>query len=110
VAGLKGRIDALFAAASAPELVGKGTDSPAFLAWQATSASVIADINAAFEPVKPASHWKDAIDAVVPADTDLGDLAAAIEFLTATRPTFTPVDGGWHVTALGYRAGPAGDH
>lgn len=51
------------------------------------------------------------IDAIVPAKTDLAMLVDAIEFFTATTPVITYAGAeGFHVVALGYRAGPAGDH
>ena len=40
------------------------------------------------------------------------DVLESVRYLTATEPTVTPVDeaGLLHITADGYRAGPAGDH
>jgi hypothetical protein len=55
--------------------------------------------------------WKAPIDTLVPTKTDLAMLVDAIEFFTATKPiiTYAGLDG-FHVVAVGYRAGPAGDH
>ena len=75
-------------------------------------------LSALFDKVRPASHWKDPIDAVVPLTTDeLAALPYAIEFFTATKATITPSTRSdsralyyYHVYADGYRNGPAGDH
>jgi hypothetical protein len=75
-----------------------------------------AELTAAFDLVEPSTHWKDPIDAVVPATADLELIQEAVIHFTATTPTFTrcpsgdPTDCRIRVQADGYRAGPAGDH
>jgi hypothetical protein len=67
-------------------------------------------LDAAFLQVQPKAHWKDPIDAIIAAK-DREIVAEAIEFFTATKASFEiRWDGRLHVTAPGYRAGPAGDH
>lgn len=79
-----------------------------------------ADLNRAFNLVRPASNWKDPIEAVIPVNQK-EIVAAAIEFYTATKPVFSPFlidryaskpvpEGFVRVVAAGYRRGPAGDH
>jgi hypothetical protein len=68
------------------------------------------ELQAAFDKVKPDSHWKDPINATIRA-SDRDVVEAAIIHFTATEPKFT-VEGAYtlRVRAAGYRAGPAGDH
>jgi len=57
--------------------------------------------------------WKAPINCVVvePDATIRRQLAEAVEHYTATEAVFTPLgDGAYHVQAVGYRMGPAGDH
>jgi hypothetical protein len=62
-----------------------------------------------FDLVANPADWKAPIDAVVPIKTDLAMLVDAIEWFTATKPTITYAGAdGFHVAAIGYRAGPAG--
>jgi hypothetical protein len=73
------------------------------------------ELEAAFDRVAPASHWKDPIDTYVhaPEVADRVLIDFAVRFFTATVPIFTPVnerDGVYRVRADGYRCGPAGDH
>jgi hypothetical protein len=78
-------------------------------------------LHAAFRLVADASDWKAPICAVVnvPADEPPAAfralLARAVEYFTATTPTFVEIvtDGlglKLRVEAAGYRRGPAGDH
>lgn len=75
-------------------------------------------LEAVFAKVRPTTHWKDPINAVVPLTSDeLAILPYAVEFFTATVPTIRELSGRtwmalayYSVTAAGYRAGPAGDH
>lgn len=63
------------------------------------------ELEAAFELVKPAIHWKMPIDAIVPADTDLGKLEKAVIFFCGCNmASKTMPDGSIHVTAPGYFA------
>ena len=39
-----------------------------------------------------------------------GDIVESVEYFTATAATVTETAGVLHITADGYRAGPAGDH
>lgn len=65
------------------------------------------ELEAAFALVKPATHWKDRIDALIP-DRDREVVAAAIEHFTATEATFSlDDDGSLRVRSPGYWAGPA---
>lgn len=68
-------------------------------------------LEAAFEQVRSARHWKEPIDAYCRCE-DRVVVAEAIEFFTATVASFyvCGVDGWCRVKAAGYRAGPAGDH
>jgi len=75
-----------------------------------------ARLTRAFNLVKPATHWKDRIDAVVDTATlvaigsDMSELREAVIHFTATTPTMRHIAGGLiRVEADGYRAGPAGD-
>jgi hypothetical protein len=68
-------------------------------------------LRAAFNQICNPVDWKGPINAVVPAC--LADLyCEAIKFMTATDPVrFGNEDRGFvRLIALGYRAGPAGDH
>lgn len=71
---------------------------------------------AAFESVQDEDHWKNPVDAWIPADADVDLVRAAVEHFTATEATVVadydlesnpPVLTGHHVTAPGYWAGPA---
>jgi hypothetical protein len=66
---------------------------------------------------RPGVTWKDPIHAYVTARTlqhcglTLADIKEAVEHYTATEATVTePGEHIYLVTAIGYRAGPAGDH
>jgi len=91
---------------------------PEWDAWVARSAELTSAVNAAWALVAPPTHWKDAVDATVPNEAlhalgaTVDDLMVAVEFITATTPTVTPLPDldSVRVTAAGYRAGPAGDH
>jgi hypothetical protein len=69
----------------------------------------------AFDRVKDPADWKAPIAANV-LDSQMDITIAAIVHFTATSPRFVQAgrnDKGeaiFHVTSLGYRAGPAGDH
>jgi hypothetical protein len=73
-------------------------------------------LDKAFDVVKDQTDWKAPIDVILSGDTSLEDLAlytAAIQFFTATEAKINYgdyIDGGFRITAPGYRAGPAGDH
>lgn len=75
-----------------------------------------ARLDRAFKLVQPKSHWKDAVDATVHLDTlgtaqvSLEDIRAAVVHFTGTVPTLKLENGACRVTAIGYRAGPCGDH
>lgn len=61
-----------------------------------------------FDLVKPESHWKDKINAVVPFDADLTGIREAVIHFTGSVPTFQPVMDGdkqvYCVFAAGYWA------
>lgn len=63
-----------------------------------------ADLNAAFERIKPTGHWKNRIDAVVGLTDHERDLTReAIVFFTGSIPTFEVVEHGkYRVRAAGY--------
>ena len=63
----------------------------------------------AFDLVAPKTHWKDPINAVVKADAVLV-VVAAIRHFTGTDATISLYGAHALVTAMGYRAGPCGDH
>lgn len=68
----------------------------------------VAEMEAAFDLVKPAEHWKAPIDAVIPAEKR-AVVAEAVAYYTATEAEFAPAGfGELRVTAAGYWAGPAG--
>lgn len=73
------------------------------------------ELEEAFDRVKNPDDWKAPIRATVPSE-DLGIACAAILHFTATHARYYPAgidrDGEalYHVTSIGYRAGPAGDH
>jgi len=78
-----------------------------------------AELNRIFSlvcPTRRGAHWKDRIDQLVTfeemaaADAYPSMLAEAVEFFTATYPNIARTTRGFHVTAKGYRAGPAGDY
>lgn len=50
-----------------------------------------AKLSAAFDLVKPKSHWKAPISAKVPADADLDLIHKAIIHFTGSVPCITPV-------------------
>jgi len=72
-------------------------------------------LEAAFAQVRPAGYWKDPIDAWIDF-SDYEVVAYAVEFFTATklRPIEMQGEGATgvrvRVQAVGYQAGPAGDH
>jgi hypothetical protein len=76
----------------------------------------IDELQAAFNRVRDARDWKAPIRATVGARAKhggidvalLAKIAAAVEFYTATKPTITIIGTTAHVTAVGYRQGPAG--
>jgi hypothetical protein len=68
----------------------------------------VAEMEAAWELVAPAEHWKAPIAAEIPAEK-AAVVAEAIAFYTATEAHFEPAGAGkLRVTAAGYWAGPAG--
>lgn len=77
-------------------------------------------MTAAFNLVANETDWKKPVLALVSnkmlqaAGLSIEDVAEAVAFFTATVAKVTPAgtsDGpGYFVTAVGYRAGPAGDH
>ncbi len=67
-----------------------------------------AEMEAAWELVAPAEHWKAPISAVIPAEKKYV-VEEAIAFYTATESHFEEAGPGLlKVTAAGYWAGPAG--
>lgn len=62
------------------------------------------ELREAFALVKNRENWKLAIDAVVPADADMGRIDAAVAYFTGGCITQQKVPGGWRVTAAGYYA------
>lgn len=76
----------------------------------------------AFKLVEPATHWKDPIDAcftprqLIENAVTLNDVYESVIHFTGTVPTITLVfpavkdSPGYSVKAIGYRAGPCGDH
>ena len=66
-------------------------------------------LEAAFKLVENKAHWKGPINTVVPADTDLDLIQAAIEHFTGTEADIVPMSGpnfsGFLVQAPGYWAG-----
>lgn len=79
-------------------------------AWAAQQTLLQPIREAYFNLVAPTTHWKDRIDAVVPNGISLDTIKDAVVHFTGTVPTFTPVAAGYRVQAIGYRAGPCGDH
>lgn len=68
-------------------------------------------LSAMFDRIADIRDWKNPIDAVIDA-ADLLVTQAAVQFYTATELTVegSPAPGKLRVKAIGYRAGPAGDH
>jgi hypothetical protein len=69
-----------------------------------------AQLESAFAMVKPSTHWKDAIRAIVKADAvTIACIKAAVAHYTATEAEaiFHADKGVWTVKADGYWAGPA---
>lgn len=66
------------------------------------------ELQTTFDLVCDQDDWRAPIETIVPSQVDFARVIHAIEFFTATTPTFTPCSGGVRVTAKGYRAGPAG--
>lgn len=71
------------------------------------------ELHEAFGRVSDPQDWKAPINTLIaPEDREI--VSAAIEFFTATTPTFAPfrnsTTGQLHCSARGYRLGPAGDH
>ena len=87
-------------------------------------------LKTAFELVQPKTHWKDRIDSYCTSD-EIKTIGIAIRFFTMTEaqftlqgelkgkiiekwrkefPRFNTGDYIFHVSAIGYRAGPAGDY
>lgn len=65
----------------------------------------VGDLRGAFDLVKPAGHWKGAINATLHEGSDLELIVAAVEFFTGSKATATPVNGGMHrILAAGYYA------
>jgi hypothetical protein len=93
-------------------LMGAGPEHPEWASLNERRAAVHDDATALFDTVADPLNWKGPIDALVwLADDEVDDMAYAIEFFTATTPTITKAPlGGYHITAAGYAAGPAGDH
>jgi len=73
------------------------------------------ELQAAFTKVQDKEHWKNPINAVVDASENLHLIREAVIHFTATVPTFdilkvTEEGTKVAVRAIGYQAGPAGDH
>jgi len=67
------------------------------------------ELEAAFARVKPATHWKDRIDATIEEDdaVEIEKILAAIEHFTGTEGMVRDLGGAWsRITAPGYWAGP----
>ena len=69
----------------------------------------------AWAKVAPKADWRAAVDATirVESDEELAEIFKAVEYFTATKARAVPLCGSkgvrvWHVTAVGYRMGPAG--
>lgn len=71
------------------------------------SGFTIEQLSEAFDAVKNEEHWKNPVDAIVPAEMR-GVLERAIPWYTGTEANFEETDepGQIHVTAPGYYAGP----
>lgn len=74
------------------------------------------ELGAAFDRVADPRDWRAPINAVIAPDRRTITACAIVHF-TATKPRFTPLGNPGSsapkmllVRALGYRAGPAGDH
>lgn len=87
--------------------------------WLAKQNDLQPQREAIFKTVAASTHWKDPIDTVVSVGESLDAIRDAIIHFTGTAPTFTPVSvsepnctrlTGYRVQAIGYRAGPCGDH
>jgi hypothetical protein len=63
-----------------------------------------AELSGAFDLVRPASNWKLAISAQVPADADTSLISAAVVFYTGSHAEFVPTGSGLRVLAAGYYA------
>lgn len=61
-------------------------------------------LHRAFTSVQDKQNWKNPILAIVPAETDLEMLAAAIIFFAGCVPTFHSTPDGLLVKAVGYYA------
>ena len=68
-----------------------------------------AEMQAAFSKVSPKGDWKAPISAIFHGELDdVKIVCEAIEYMTATKATARPIGlGSYHVTADGYRRGPA---
>jgi len=68
-------------------------------------------LDAAWELIAPAGHWKDPIDKLVDARENFAPIVHSIGFYTGTMAKVGPADevepGMRRVTAPGYWAGPA---
>lgn len=69
------------------------------------------ELSAAFDLVKNPIHWKDPINALIPANKR-EVVCKAIKYFTATKAKFFPTKNPdlLRVKSIGYRNGPAGDH
>ena len=62
------------------------------------------ELRVAFALVKNRENWKLPVDAIVPVDTDLRVVDAAVCYFTGGGIDQQPVRDGWRVTAAGYYA------
>jgi hypothetical protein len=70
-------------------------------------------LSSVFSMVENKKDWRGPIEAKLNADlceVSQEVIARAVEFFTSTTPSFTREGDYLIVAALGYRAGPAGDH
>ena len=69
-----------------------------------------AEMVRAFERVENPVHWKGPVAGFVDA-ADVVTVCEAVAYFTATVAKVTPgpIEGRYHITAVGYSAGPAGD-
>jgi hypothetical protein len=71
-------------------------------------------LSAAFDKVHDPCDWKAPIRTIISVSdpSELAAIIVAIVFFTGTWPTCTNTNGagGYHIEAIGYRAGPCGDH
>lgn len=58
------------------------------------------------------ADWKAPIEVFIPHAMNIAaaEFIDAVEHFTATTPTIEETNHGYWVRAIGYRAGPAGDH